>query len=105
VLGSAAGLALATGAYLGLSGRSTAQDLRDTCAPGCDPAQVSSVRSRLLVADLTMLTGVLCAGAAAWLLWDHPSAHAHSPPPTTTTDGFTAAADAGTLRLRYSGHF
>jgi hypothetical protein len=103
VLGSAAGLALATGAYLGLSGRSTVQDLRETCAPGCDPAQVSSVRSRLLVADLTMLTGVLCAGATAWLLWDRPSAHAHSPP--TTSDGFTASAAAGTLRLRYSGHF
>jgi len=112
LLGSAAGLALAAGAYLGLSGRSSASDLRDTCAPACSPSEVSAVRTRLLVADLTMLAGALCAGATAWLLWDRSAAHAtpSSQSPSPSSASFSSAFPSASLsssdvRLQYVGHF
>lgn len=121
LLGSAAGMALVAGAYLGLSGRSSASDLRESCAPACNPSDVSTVRTRLVVADLTMLTGALCAGATAWVLWDKPapphasfssspsspssSSASSAKSPSTTVDGLTASVSSGHFHLGYAGHF
>jgi hypothetical protein len=102
LLGSAAVLVLATGAYLGWTGRSSSNELRDTCAPACDPAEVSTVRKRLELADLALLTGVIGAGATAWLIWDRSRSHDSA---TTRHDGLGASAAAGALRVQYSGHF
>jgi hypothetical protein len=117
LLGSVAGLALVAGAYLGLSGRSSASDLRETCAPACRPSEVSTVRTRLVIADLTMLTGAFCAGATAWLLWDRSASHASLSSSSSTgvpssgraasasADGFTASVSSNAFRLHYAGHF
>jgi len=102
LLGSAAALVLATGAYLGWTGRSSSNELRDTCAPACDPAEVSTIRKRLELADLALLTGVIGAGATAWLIWDRSRSYDLA---TTRHDGLGASVAAGALRVHYSGHF
>jgi len=42
-------------------------DLRSTCAPSCSEDEVSSVRTRALIADVSLGVGLLALGGAAWL--------------------------------------
>jgi hypothetical protein len=70
-------LALAGGGALGLlgfvilgtSGLSAEHHLETTCAPACSPGQVSAVRSRYLLADISLAVGVASAVAAGAVYW------------------------------------
>lgn len=80
VLGGVGVVALGGFAYFGLSGRSRASDLRDTCAPACPSGDVDDVRNRLLLADVSLGVAVVSFGVATWLFLsprsEAPPAHA-----------------------------
>jgi hypothetical protein len=46
--------------------------LRDSCAPHCDNADVSKVRTELVVANVSLGIGVAAAAAAGWMLFFVP---------------------------------
>jgi hypothetical protein len=69
---AASGVAVAslgTFAVMGLVGRGEVSELRATCAPSCDPSAVDSARTKLIVADVALATGVVAAGVATWLFF------------------------------------
>lgn len=84
--GALAVVSLGTAAYLGAGGMSQADVLRRTCAPRCDPDDVSGVRTRLRVADLSLLAGVGLTAFAGWTVWD-----------AWKSSGRTSSADSGAL--------
>lgn len=63
-------------AALGLSARSRLDELRDTCAPSCDPGEKRSIQTQLVLADVSLAIGVLAGGFATYLFL--------KPTPTTT---------------------
>jgi hypothetical protein len=75
-------LALSSFAYFGLSAQGEADDMRNTCAPSCPVERVDAVRSKLVVANVSLGVGVASLGLAA-VLWltQGPT----SPPPPTTS--------------------
>jgi hypothetical protein len=66
VTGGLAVLAFGSFAYFGLTGRSRASDLRATCAPACAESDRSAVKTRYLVADLSLVAGLLLGGVSVW---------------------------------------
>jgi hypothetical protein len=62
-------VALGSFAYLGIDGWRRARDLRSSCAPGCDPADVDQARLRLHLADASLAVGVVALAGAGWLVW------------------------------------
>ncbi len=67
VLGGVGVAAFASFAYFGISGRSRASELRSTCAPGCAESDVDSVKSKLLIADVSLGVSVVSLGIATYL--------------------------------------
>jgi len=67
VVGGLSVVVLATSAFLGLTGRQQLSDLRATCAPACTDAQVTPVRTRLVVSDVTLGVGLVGAAVAVSL--------------------------------------
>jgi hypothetical protein len=63
-VGAAAG---ASFAIFGISGRSDESDLSRTCRGQCSPDQVSAVRRKYLVADLSWVAALVSAGLGTWL--------------------------------------
>ena len=93
--------ALGSLAYFGIRGLQGFDQLRNECSTSCAPSRVSPVRTQLLVADISLATAVIMGGLTAWLIWDNrrPS---DSDPITTRV---SAALDANSVRLQYSGRF
>jgi hypothetical protein len=56
-------------AVFGLTGLSEKRDLADTCAPSgsCAAGDVSSARTRLIIADVSLGVGVVAVGIATYL--------------------------------------
>jgi hypothetical protein len=52
---------------LAAGAKSDRDELRDTCAPGCDVADVDAVRDRLLFANLSLGVGIAALGVATWV--------------------------------------
>jgi hypothetical protein len=73
-------VALSSFAYFGLSAQGEAADLRRTCAPSCPTERVDAVRSKLVVANVSLGVGVAAigVGAALWLMQGSPSPPAAS---------------------------
>jgi hypothetical protein len=69
VLGGVGVLSLGSFAYFGISGSSDASNLRNTCAPHCADSSVSDVRSKLLIADVSLGVGVASLAVAGYLLF------------------------------------
>lgn len=67
LLGVVGAAAMGSFAYFGLTARADAAHLRSTCAPHCASKDVDSIRTRLLVADVSLGVGVVSLAAAAWL--------------------------------------
>ena len=61
-------VALTSFAYFGLSATSDAATLRSECAPSCPSERVDAVRSKLVVANVSLGVGVVSLGVAG-LLW------------------------------------
>jgi hypothetical protein len=79
-------------AYFGLSGRSQASDLRSSCAPTCPQNDVDSVKTKLLVADVSLGISLISFGVATYLFLN----------PSTTesrTVSFTPLPGGGALAL------
>lgn len=77
VLGSVAVAALGTGAALGISGLAARADL-DGCAPRCDPADVSSARTRIIASDIVVGSGLL-ALVVSGIFWIQAATQAAAP--------------------------
>lgn len=62
-------------AFLGASGQSEKNHLSDTCAPlgTCSEGDVSSARTKLLLADVSLGVGIVSLGAATYFLVRHLS--------------------------------
>ncbi len=73
-------VALSSFAYFGLSADGDAADLRRTCAPNCAPDRVDAVRSKLVLANVSLGVGVAAFGVAGalWLL------KGSAPPPSSS---------------------
>jgi len=68
VLGVVGVAGIAGFAVLGLKGKSEIDDLRNSCAPGCNSSDVDAAKRKLLFADISLGVGVVALGAATWLL-------------------------------------
>lgn len=68
ITGGAAVLALGSFAVFGLTGRSQADDLRTSCAPACSDADRSAVKTRYIVADISLIAAVILGGVSVWTL-------------------------------------
>jgi hypothetical protein len=54
-------------AAFGLSARGRLSELRDTCAPNCDPGEKRSIQTQLVLADVSLAIGVVSLGVATYL--------------------------------------
>lgn len=63
-------LALGSFAVFGLVGRAEVDEYQDTCAPTktCDPDEVSSTETKLLVADISLIVGIAAVGVGVGLI-------------------------------------
>lgn len=64
-------LGVAGFAGLGLWGHSRENELKSTCAPDCTEKQLSAVRTRYLMADVSLGLGVASLALGAYLFFDH----------------------------------
>jgi hypothetical protein len=70
VLGGVAVTGGAVFAYLAATAKSQADHLRATCAPGCNPADVDAIRTRLIVANVSLGVGIASVAAGvSVILW------------------------------------
>lgn len=67
VLGGVGVVALGAFGYFAWQGKHDADGLRSTCAPGCAPADVTAVRTKLTVADVALGVAVVSLAAATWI--------------------------------------
>jgi hypothetical protein len=84
VLGGVGAAGMATFLIAGLSGASRFGDLSATCAPNCVRDDVQSVRTRFLIADIGLATGLVAFGAAA-AIWLWPRAEENRPKDAATS--------------------
>lgn len=70
VLGGVGLLGLGSFAALGVTSKSDLGVLRQTCAPTCAPDDLDGIKTRMLLADLSLGVGIvsLGVGAALWVL-------------------------------------
>lgn len=73
VLASVGVLALGSFAYFGLTAKSDLDALRSECSPYCDQGALDDVKSRMLVADISLGVGIVALGVAAVLFATHGS--------------------------------
>ncbi|MBI5535198.1 MAG: hypothetical protein HY898_20900 [Deltaproteobacteria bacterium] len=73
VFGAAGLLGTAGFVYFGLKARSELDDLRNGCAPNCDPSDVDSARHKAWIADASLGLGLVCFGVAGWLVLREPT--------------------------------
>lgn len=67
VLAGAGIVGIAGFAAFGLSARGRLNELRDTCAPTCDPGEKRSIQTQLVLADVSLAIGVISLGVATYL--------------------------------------
>lgn len=61
-------VALGGFAYFGFAARSSRDELLGDCAPECEPEDVSAGRTQAIVADVSLLIGVVALAVAGWSL-------------------------------------
>ena len=64
-------VALGSFGYFGLTSKSDLSKLRSDCAPFCDQSQLDDVKSRMLIADVSLGVGIVSLGVAAVLFLTH----------------------------------
>lgn len=72
VLGGVGLVALGSFAFFGATGESKRSDL-ESCKPDCDSDDVSAVRTRYIVADVSLVVGVLALGGATYFYLSRPA--------------------------------
>lgn len=73
VLGGVAVAGFVSFAYLGLAGTGRLDSLRSSCIHSCNPSDVDSARSEILLGDILGYVGLAAAGLATWLYLTRPS--------------------------------
>lgn len=76
VAGAVGLVGLASFTTFGLLGQSQKGELEERCAPNCTDDEVSGVRTKFLVADVSLGVGVVGLGVAAYLFLSAPKASA-----------------------------
>jgi hypothetical protein len=74
VLGGVGVVAVGSFVFFDLSAKSSADDLRTTCAPRCAQSDVDSINTKIIVADVSLGAGVVALGVATWLIVSHYAA-------------------------------
>lgn len=77
VLGGVGVVGVAAFVTLGVVGKNQRDELRETCAPACSEDDVSSVRTKLVLADVSLGVGLVALGVGTYLFITSPG----SPPP------------------------
>lgn len=83
-LGGLGGVGIGLFAVLGITGVSRYSELKNSCSPNCDPSDTSAVKTRFLVADISLGVGIVALGGAAYLYFTRPHAKA-APPPSSSS--------------------
>ena len=73
ILGGVGVVGLVGFAAFGASGKSQEDDLRATCSPNCDQDKVDEVKSKYLLADISLGVGVVSLGVATYLFINPPT--------------------------------
>lgn len=84
---------------LGAWGRSSESQLADTCSPGCNAGDVASVRTKYVLADVSLGVGVAGLALAAY------SFFSQSPRSSGRAGGVGLHATSSEMRMTYGGHF
>ncbi len=71
VLAGIGAVAVGSFVFFDLSAKSSADNLRSTCAPRCAQSDVDSVNTKIIVADVSLGAGVVALGVATWLIVSH----------------------------------
>lgn len=103
VLGGVAVAGLGTFAVLGLTGTSTQHDLESSCSPHCSSADVDSLKTRFIAADIAAGVGALSAAGAVVVFLTRPERPAH--PRAAESLGIRPLAGGGGAAITYAGTF
>lgn len=97
VFGGIGAGALGSFAYFGLSGRGDAAELAEGCGKNktCREDQVTPIRTKLLIADVSLAVGLVSLGAAAYLLFSRSD----KPAPAVSAD-VVVGRQAGLVSLK-----
>jgi hypothetical protein len=101
IFAGAGALGVAGFATFAVWGRSNQSKLERTCSPVCNPEQVSDVRTKYVIADVSLGVGVASLAVGAYLFFNRSSvvqAHAGAPRIAVT-------ASPRDARLLYGGEF
>lgn len=90
VLGGVGVLGVGAFVTLGVLGKNQRDELRDTCAPSCAEDDVSSARTKLILADVSLGVGVISLGVATYLFIASGGSKPKPPPPSSTPAGENA---------------
>ena len=74
VTGAVGIVGLATFAVFAVLGNNQQSDLETDCSPGCPPDRVDSMKTKFLIADIGLATGLVAIGAATYLVLSRPAA-------------------------------
>jgi hypothetical protein len=73
VAGGVGVLALSSFSFFGITGALERSELIDTCSPACDHDQISDVRAKFIVADVSLGVAVVALAAATLLFLKKPT--------------------------------
>ena len=95
-------LGLASFTTFALLGNSDKHGLESRCAPDCPNAEVSTLHTKYVVADVSLAIGAVAIGAASYLLFSAVG-EPNKPRATRPTVGlvFTRGSELGTLKLNF----
>ena len=77
MLGGAGIAALGSFAFFAASGRSRESELQKSCKPHCSDADARSVKTKYLIADVSLLAGLGLLGAGTYLYVSAPEDPKH----------------------------
>jgi hypothetical protein len=97
--------ALGSFAFFALTGKSDENDLRDRCSPHCPESDVDSVRTKYLVADISLGVGVASLGAATWLFVTSMNERRESARPKSPALGLAVQPTRGGAFLGFARQF
>jgi hypothetical protein len=88
LLGGIGVASAASFAVFGLWGQNDQATLRPQCAPYCTPSQVAPIRTKFIIADVSLAVAILSVGGALWiaLVEQGSSAHGHGSTPRVSYD-------------------
>lgn len=103
VLGGSAVAALGTFAVLGISADTTKHDLESQCEPRCATAEVGSLQSRLIAADVAAGASALAATGAVVVFLVRPERPAHAP--SSAASAVRIVPHSGGAAIEWAGSF